>query len=784
MKRILLVSSLFIFAAGLFAQQSAPLAETWTVQTSNTTATLYAVNIVDQNVAWACGTTGKVIKTTNGGTTWTAYTLPVATEIAYVIKGIDANTCLVSTSPSTGTKIFRTTDGGTTWTEVYNQTGGFIDGIHMFDANNGYAIGDPVGGNWTLLKTTNGGVAWTSAATLPQAGTEAGWNNSLLFLGNTGYFGTNNTKVYKTTDAGVSWTATTTATLNSYILAFLDANTGMLGGTGAINVTSNGGTNWTAATSPFTTNALGLSVLGADNYFLVGSTNVYKTTNNGAAWTTAHSGTTSLYHIDVRGNLTSAFGYAVGASGKVVKYVRTPDVPTVTVTAPNGGESWGIGTVKNITWTSANIANVAIKYSTDNGTNWTSVSASTPATPASYPWTVPNTSSTQCKVRVSDASNDQVFDVSDAVFSIATQQTVTVPMSLLEGWNMVAVPVRAVDMTAATLFSGANSQVFGYNNGYITQTTLVNGAGYWVRYPSTANFNISGISVAPGTVPLTAGWNMVGVLDLTIPAGVITTTPTGILNSQFFGFNNGYQQVTTLERGKGYWVRATQAGVMNVPVPVVAKEGTGSASGDAQGIRLFFTDANGNTGTLFVSATGNERFDLPPVPPAGVFDVRFASQRNTENVTAAGTTVQIRGAVYPLIIRAESGSYRVRDLATGGKMISAELSPNSEVILRDNSISMIELSALDAPMGFSLRQNYPNPFNPATVIAFTLPADAKTRVEVTDLLGQVVAVLADEVMQAGNHSVEFRAGSLPSGTYLYRISSGGQSLTRKMNLIK
>ena len=68
----------------------------------------------------------------------------------------------------------------------------------MIDASNGIAVGDPVGGKWTVLKTTDGGGTWARIATRPaQVGQEAGWNNALAVYGSTNiWFGTDSAKVY------------------------------------------------------------------------------------------------------------------------------------------------------------------------------------------------------------------------------------------------------------------------------------------------------------------------------------------------------------------------------------------------------------------------------------------------------------------------------------------------------------------------------------------------------------------------------------------------------------
>ncbi|MGD2092317.1 MAG: SBBP repeat-containing protein, partial [Candidatus Aminicenantes bacterium] len=98
---------------------------------------------------------------------------------------------------------------------------------------------------------------------------------------------------------------------------------------------------------------------------------------------------------------------------------------TLTVTTPNGTETWEGGFNQAVTWNSTGtIANVMIEYSTDNGSTWNTVTAST-ANTGTYDWTVPNTPSSTCLVKVSDTAGP-ASDVSNAVFTILEQRTVTV----------------------------------------------------------------------------------------------------------------------------------------------------------------------------------------------------------------------------------------------------------------------------------------------------------------------------------------------------------------------
>ncbi|GIV57475.1 MAG: hypothetical protein KatS3mg042_0388 [Rhodothermaceae bacterium] len=89
------------------------------------------------------------------------------------------------------------------------------------------------------------------------------------------------------------------------------------------------------------------------------------------------------------------------------------------------------------------------------------------------------------------------------------------------------------------------------------------------------------------------------------------------------------------------------------------------------------------------------------------------------------------------------------------------------------------------PSTFKLFQNYPNPFNPTTSISFLLPEPTQVTLEVFDLLGRRVhALIRDEEMPAGKHSVVFRGDELSSGIYIYRITAGNYREQRMFILQK
>ena len=176
-------------------------------------------------------------------------------------------------------------------------------------------------------------------------------------------------------------------------------------------------------------------------------------------------------------------------------------------------------------------------------------------------------------------------------------------------------------------------------------------------------------------------------------------------------------------------------------------------------------------------------------------------QRQTEaNVSAFK---QITGITYPILLEARESmndyyghtSAYDRSLVVGddGTLIyKGNINVNNDyeevVGAIEQALESIEVSSEtepDNPFQFKLEQNYPNPFNPSTVIRYQLAANSMATLEIFDLMGRNVASLVDnEFQQAGEYTVQWDASAVPSGIYLYRLSTQNMQLTRKMTLIK
>lgn len=310
----------------------APPAPGWTVQTSGVTNYLYSVKAVNQSVAWAAGAGGTVIRTVNGGGTWTSVGGgAIGTNDIYNIEALDANTAFVTTSPS-ATFIFRTTNGGATWQQVYTDaaSGAFINAISMLNPSVGMAEGDPTGGRWTILYTNTGGTTWvrdTVNAPLQQ-GTEFGTQNGLARVGTTHawFTASQGGRIYRTTNGGASWSSSSvpTATGTSNVW-FNDTQYGVATSSGSNLVfrSTDGGATWTSITPSGSGFLLACAGSGTSDFWYARGTSIYRSTDRGATFTSSHTGTGTYVALSFSTLGSNTTGWGVTSTGGVARFFGT-----------------------------------------------------------------------------------------------------------------------------------------------------------------------------------------------------------------------------------------------------------------------------------------------------------------------------------------------------------------------------------------------------------------------------------------------------------------------------
>lgn len=199
------------------------------------------------------------------------------------------------------------------------------------------------------------------------------------------------------------------------------------------------------------------------------------------------------------------------ASGCAVKnsWNNAPNF-SITVTAgsvlslltPPAGISYVIGTTKNITWTGLGVTNAKIESSTDNGSTWSTISASTSAALGTYAWTIPNTPSTQCLIKISDVDNPAISNTSSP-FSIKAVASMVALWELTSSGNATTygnVWASSIDTLTPKNIAGllGHSFVTGTISGLMLG---VSGPTNWPADGTTTTADAAFVGLSNGTTP-------------------------------------------------------------------------------------------------------------------------------------------------------------------------------------------------------------------------------------------------------------------------------------------
>jgi hypothetical protein len=479
-----------------------------------------------------------------------------------------------------------------------------------------------------------------------------------------------------------------------------------------------------------------------------------------------------------------------------------PGQATVQVTSPNGGEDWSVNSQQNITWTSSNVNNVKIDYSTNNGGLWLNVEASFPAASGSYSWTIPNTPSEQCLIRISDAGLASRFDVSDSVFTIVPLVTVTAPNG---GENWLANSQHNITWTSQIItdVSIEYSTDNGSNWISVISSTPASGGNYSWMLPYTPSTQCL-VRISDAGNPTT---NDVSDNDFTILPLITVNSPNG--GESWIG--NSIHNIT--------W---SSQNITNVSIEYSTDNGSNwisvISSTPASGGNYSWTVPNmpstqclvriSDASNALVSDASNATFTITAAP---ISMVTVTAPNGGEN-WVVGTNHNItwtRQAVAQVKIEysTDNGSVWIVVVASVPSVVGSynwtiPNTPSTQCIIRISDVSnpsvndvsdatfvieggvLVEDLNSGIPEDYNLFQNYPNPFNPTTKIRFGIPYSESVNIEVFNEIGEKVASLLNSNLSAGYYEVNFDASYFPSGLYLYRISSGNFVETKKMVLIK
>ena len=179
-------------------------------------------------------------------------------------------------------------------------------------------------------------------------------------------------------------------------------------------------------------------------------------------------------------------------------------------------------------------------------------------------------------------------------------------------------------------------------------------------YNTGEEWPAGGIQIVPHD-PLTAasGWNLIGGYELSVATAGSNNKSTWITEGPIYKYSGGYQVATTLDPGYGYWIKLTAAGQIIIP-ETLAKDGKPVEYFPENWGKIVLTDAAGINYTLYAvkGEVDLSQYELPPAPPAGMFDIRFGSGRIAEDYKQIIKTIEMSGVTYPLTVRVEGMDMR------------------------------------------------------------------------------------------------------------------------------
>lgn len=327
------------FALGLLAISVAS-AQSWTPQTSGTTASFRGIHALDGETVWVSGTAGTYAITRDGGVSWRAAQVSGAEKLDFrAVWAFDANNAfLLSIGSGDQSRVYQTTDGGAHWKLVFTNPDakGFFDGIAFWDRAHGIIAGDAVEGRTTVFTTADGGATWQRQSSPEAIGSEGAFaasNSSLALWGARDvWLGTTAARVLHSGDTGRTWTAFDTPVRHDgsgagiFSVAFSDGIRGIaVGGDytkptesrANIAITSDAGKTWTApsGTPPGGFRSAVEWLPGTKTWVATGTSGSDISTDDGINWKVFDSvGYNAIAFV------SSAVGWAVGPRGRIAKW--------------------------------------------------------------------------------------------------------------------------------------------------------------------------------------------------------------------------------------------------------------------------------------------------------------------------------------------------------------------------------------------------------------------------------------------------------------------------------
>lgn len=706
---------------------------------------LNAIVAFDSNRAYAFGDNGKMLKTSNGGTTWSRttsgsanYKCATTVGIFCVVGGSDGKVTIVNAESNVAT--------------VYNTPStNPINGIFCDGFNSAYTCGD----NGIIYKSTDFGITWTlKNSGIPgtvKLNAISGTEPYLIAVGDGG-------AVYRSSNSGNNWTAMTTGTTRNLLTVFralLDYHIGGEWGTYATGNFQN------PAVPTFS------SLTNSDIRVITGTSSINLKIAGGQGFIRNNiiPGGEGFSRFENNPLLSRLTGMSVEKNGIHGVYFACSNETDAIIKTTNNGTTWEFtgGTTRTISWVSKltassgignnlcmNPHNRDILYvvygktmyrSMNRGENWTSfgtVESSTGTVTRAHSFYVSPLDTNILMCAIEGSPTDKVVR--------STNYGVTWTTILERNFSNYGQPLE-MDQ------NNPNNWYYAPDNG-----------GFWKSTDNGVSFTeVSGNYPFRSPCDLIVEWgnsNNIMVADGITGSGVaevfkstnggvnwtkVHTNPSGaseipsMCNSQY---DSKLFYATNWSQSNRY--RTTNGGANWLAIQSTSFSGWGSDV-CREDPSVVLTGNYGQNSSL--TTNGGANWTEYPMPSGGC---------------GAGIIVPERGYLVAMQC---------------GGLLKMNVSYTVVTNVEEQTLTGV-------PTKYDLHQNFPNPFNPSTEIRFDVSKSGVVKMKVYDESGKEIYTLVNGYKNPGSYSVKFDASSLSSGIYYYVMETGGNIMTKKMVLVK
>jgi photosystem II stability/assembly factor-like uncharacterized protein len=697
-----------IILLSIFVSNNSYSQPSWVWQAPAPTGnTLQSIKFVDVQTGYSCGNVGVILKTTNGGQNWIA--LPTPKNRNY-------------------------------------------NGIDFINATTGVAVGD----SSAIIRTTNGGISW-NVITPPIINRHL-WSVDFA-TADTGYIAGNNGTVWKTINGGVSWTAQSAPNTFLFIVKFLDANHGVIGGRQTVLLTTNGGINWVNQTLTFTpgNNVTGVAYPNPELILATAHSEnvIFRTSNGGINWN-KYTLNIPSYHGNTDFAADMSFvNYNIG-------FMITSFVGNILKTTNSGmnwtqDSSYRLGKWYDIQMVNANIGYICgtggtILQTTNSGLTWNTQLGTLRGINHNY-----------------FINQNTGFCAGDSGIILKTTNS---------GDNWITKITNTRRKLNSIHFVNDNTGYCAGDTGMVLKT--VDCGENWISLNTKIPMGLNSIHFIDNNTGITVGDN-----------STILRTTNGGINWMFqyvevFGDYSSVQMVTSqicFASSSIEVYKSTNGGVNWFTLGAYPHTG---------GNDLYFLDSlNGYSceGQSRIRKTTNGGINwILQNGGGGLRNLRSIYFSDINNGIAVGDE--------GIITKTTNGGInwqRLQDFTNNYLTSVYFTDPNTGYITghygtllktTNGGLSFISHTASTEISDYKLYQNYPNPFNPSTIIKYELPEKGHAVLKVFDITGKKITELVNATQPAGAYEVLFDAAALPSGIYFYSLITGKKTLSGRMVLVK